>query len=653
MQPRPKPSARQVIGKLSPNPGESSRQYMRRVTRYWSYANFWDIYALAGADESDVDSAEFAEKFAFALRLSVPEWRMLANTRSLAKEFRRTILFSRHRIAYGQVTYTHPRVCIECLRESLVERRVWELGLMVACARHGCYLIDACPECGRLLERWQSDIHICTCRHDLRNSQSRTADERIVALSAVIEFASDRIPESPVPNKESAGFPVEMWNLTLNELLQLIFFLGNTLKGDILHSRRRGEKVSDVRKSVPIVNKAAQVLEHWPGEFLRILKSNIPENNNIVVQYTIPTVFGYFYLRLYDRFSGPSFSFLHDAFRLLILKHWRGPIEPQQRWITSPASIASFGWCRAAEMGRSGRRLDVEHLVMAGKLDGFLTYSPKSGKRDEWWINKESLQRWQANNAKYIQLRDMAKLLGLSWQKTLSAARAGIIQYAQARKSRPFMLLRDDGLKLMHAFERCDPPSALGNGDSHFISLYQAMRSFLRHSNRLIPVLRAIMDGRLAPVARIPQYPGITGYIFSIVELRMNSHLLSPERNCSEYLNLSESAIALNTSFIKVTALVAAGVMGSVQEGREILISRSDIDAFSEQYVSSESVAKLLGIPCRTLIARLRKRSVPLLVVHSEGHIFIPIAIAESLEGTPNWPSTQTRTRKVVEPYAA
>lgn len=662
MQPRPVPSFRQVIGRLSPDLGESSRQYLRRVAGYWSYAHVWDIYALAGANESAVDCADFSEKFAFALRLSVPEWKMLANTRSLEKEFRRTILFSEHRIAYGQVTYTHPRVCIECLRESLVERRVWELGLMVACARHGCYLIDACPECGRRLERWQSDLHICTCRYDLRNSQPCPADERIVAISAAIEFAADRIPKDLIPSKESTGFPVGIWDLTLNELLQLISFLGETIKGDTLHCKRRGEKVSDLRKSVPIVNVAARVLEHWPSEFLRVLKSNIPKTNDIIVRYTIPIVFGQFYLRLYEKFSGPGFSFLRNAFRLLILEHWRGPIAPRQKWVISPDSIENFGWCRAAEIGRSGRRLDVGHLIMAGKLDGFLARSPKSSKSGEWWISKESLRRWQANNPKYIPLRDMAKLLGLSWQTTLSVARAGIIQYTQTRKGAPFMLLRDDGLKLLHAFESCDPPSALGKGDPHFISLNQAMRSFLWHSGRLIPLLWAIMDGRLAPVARTSQYPGVTGYIFSIAALRMSSHLHCPERNCSEYLNISESAIVLNTSIDKVSALVASRVLASVQgrsrKGRnEVLIAKSDIDAFSEQYVSSESVAKLFGIACRTLVARLRERSVPLLVVHvhseGNGRVFIPRAIADTLEGTPNRLSTQARNRRVVEPYAA
>lgn len=95
--------------------------------------------------------------------------------------------------------------CSQCLMEDAEPyfRRRWRLALSMVCARHGCYLQDACPECVAPLALHRTDMqgrqyypragsiaHCWKCGFDLRDSpQEDRPDEALVRFQARLDAA--------------------------------------------------------------------------------------------------------------------------------------------------------------------------------------------------------------------------------------------------------------------------------------------------------------------------------------------------------------------------------------------------------------------------------------------------------------------------------
>ena len=80
------------------------------------------------------------------------------------------------------------RFCPYCLREREYFRKKWRLAFSTACAKHGVFLLDRCPECGESLtiQKWRSDrknFHCWKCGFVFRDAQS----EKVPGESGGIE----------------------------------------------------------------------------------------------------------------------------------------------------------------------------------------------------------------------------------------------------------------------------------------------------------------------------------------------------------------------------------------------------------------------------------------------------------------------------------
>ncbi|MEE9594328.1 MAG: TniQ family protein [Candidatus Hydrothermarchaeales archaeon] len=89
------------------------------------------------------------------------------------------------------------RACPRCLKEDSVPhyRRAWRIGLVTACLKHTCLLIDRCPECGEYIDpkrvKWNVAITSChKCGFDLRNAHAYLLKKDDPFIGAVEELSS-------------------------------------------------------------------------------------------------------------------------------------------------------------------------------------------------------------------------------------------------------------------------------------------------------------------------------------------------------------------------------------------------------------------------------------------------------------------------------
>lgn len=544
-----------VIGRVSPKPADSPRGYLRRVAAYWCYTDPMHLIRLARIMESDLDRADSSDQIAYALRIGTDEWRTIAYRRSGEDGPPRSIQFGEEWIGYGQLTFANPRICLRCIQQNGIENRLWELRLFVCCPRHHCMLVDFCPACDKRIPRRRAKVRMCSCGHDICDSEPMPSDAKLTALSRLIEHASSQV--SPDETSTSITFPAELSRLKLGALLYLVQFIGNLDFGVDARRDRTRPHGSNLNESVRIARQAATLLAQWPDNFVSFLQDRISQFPVADYRVSLLTVFGRFYQRLFVERNGYDFSFLRHPFQQAILKSWQGPISALQNWMT-PEILQEYGWCTAEQVRQSEHISSPEKLMRQGELEGFFARSSGTGKRRVCWIKRESLVNWRKRQAELIGLRDLSRVLGLSWKTVFNLADEGLFRRAPSRTRHMFE--REEVTALIQSFARSGSQEWNSWDESTCITLQEALKTTLSKPSRLALVLKAILAGTLSPVGHSRRHPGVTGYVFRIREILTIRHSADPYLD-TRFLNASDIARLGLMSREKLLALIRSGFL--------------------------------------------------------------------------------------------
>lgn len=162
--------------------------------------------------------------------------------------------------------------CPACLRDAAYWRSDWDLAHVTACPRHGNWLVDACPNCGKLISL--SRATLCHCRYcgaDYRGAVASSAPR------TVLDVTEDVAALAPI----RLGYPGHL-HVEAYETLFLLIRLLATRNEDLwncrkvaadfstrpLHERRVGvERIAICREGFSyradkIMGALAQVFEH-------------------------------------------------------------------------------------------------------------------------------------------------------------------------------------------------------------------------------------------------------------------------------------------------------------------------------------------------------------------------------------------------------
>ena len=486
-----------------------------------------------------------------------------------------------------------PRYCPICLKHDAYWRYEWEILYFDACPEHQLWLIDKCSECQQLLSWKRSDLLRCTCGANLCNQQSACCPDAIVKLCRTLQIIN-------VGNETPLHITT---HLKLSQQQRLLRFLG--AYGDPSAGLRANALTGcyQLASSWQVTSLAAEILDQWPKSFHIIL--DVMQNlKNEMSAGKLFGRFGNFYTQLYREFSEPEFDFMRIEFELYIAENWRGSFSRRNRrlfeklhqkmaWI--PANVA-----RKA-LGISNRRL--RNLVKEGLINGEECYG-NSGRK---LLVVSRLDIEASRLETELDLTAVANLLNLKKSRLVSLLPMLI---PEGRKTGgagcPWAIPRktiDDLLSVNQRVSEKTAPLA------EEVSLAHMLRYWIWSDESIAQLLLATLDEIIAPVGKLNNQTGITGWIFCKSQL-YNWHE-STHQKLYHTFSIPEVAKRLSIKQEVAYFFVRNGILNSevVKKGRfiESRIKPEELEAFSIKYGFGRDLAATVGTSSHALATKLSR----------------------------------------------
>ncbi|HYL15787.1 MAG TPA: TniQ family protein [Terriglobales bacterium] len=633
-----------LLFRVDPVAGESPRGYLCRTAHDHGYGSPNALAQIAGlwvsgtGKVTGLDQDAAIKQLSYTLRLDPEEWGSMCYTHVKGRNRFKQRSFYGETISADDLNYRKPRLCTACLRDHPIWWAVWDLGLIVACPVHRCFLLNQCPACKRKIVWERPAVHKCRCGLDFRQVTSEPADPGLVAINAIVcRAAKFTLAETAGVEVADFGFPPELLQLELGALLRFILFVGAINDGSILRRKQRPFRATDLAGAVAICRGAVALLRDWSRPLQAVLQRMIPQSANPST-LNFSDIFGNFYRHLFRVLPRREFGFLHDAFEEFVIKDWKGFIRGQHRYFSAAVRRNSH-WVTANEAETiariSGTRI-WDH-ARNGQLDAIFLNVRQGGTRTECWIRRESLARWvaarDADLAPYMTRPEAEAALGLKNFTLSTVAAAGAIRYMKGpERNFPagcFFFLREDVMKIKQAFEKHSVPVTEYSKPREFIALRHAMKNYLGRDSGLAGVIRAVVDGSLVPTGRTNRYRGITGYLFRSEDLRKYRPTLGAMVPPEGFLSFKEAAGLLGVRTNVIRGLTDQGMLtasNGFRNGFARLLPAKEVQQFAEHHVSTSVLAKRFQLNSGSLARYLNESNIPLLAIPipdaGKGHAF-------------------------------
>jgi hypothetical protein len=244
-----------------PLPTESPLGYVLRLTELNGYSSPRYLYRLAGLTGDEVSSSTLAfNKLALIANQSPSDMEKLefkpVGWKSAA------LCLQGWAVSPSFLDLTKGRVCLFCVQDKGYIESHWHLEVMVACPTHKREAIYFCGHCRRTVKWVRRGLLTCNCGAPLNNVPLTefTGPELDLLELVRAKALGDR---AAVP--ERSELPVEqILAMDLQSLLSAIRFLGT--------QRLDARRSSKLRRGRHLLKAAATVLDHWPTNFLKLLK---------------------------------------------------------------------------------------------------------------------------------------------------------------------------------------------------------------------------------------------------------------------------------------------------------------------------------------------------------------------------------------------
>jgi hypothetical protein len=619
-----------LLFRVEPVHGESPRGYLCRVASEHGYSSPAWLAQVAGLQPSGLDRDEAIRQLSYTLRLEPDEWHAMCYPRVASASPQRS--FCGKRISTDDLNYGQPRLCSVCLRERPIWWAAWDLALVVACPAHRCLLTDQCLGCQQKIAWERPAVYRCQCGFDFRRLPPEPADPDLIAINAAIYCAAEFPPAQRIDRKVAAlRHPAELARLKLGPLLRLILFMGSIKGGKALRRKQRPFTSTSLAAATEVCRSASELLHDWPRPFREALRRMIPQDGDPAL-LNFNETFGNFYRHLFQVLPRSEFGFLHEVFETFVAEDWPGLIRGQHRYFSATVRRRS-PWVALNVAERIARTTDdrLAGLVRQGQLDGILVRVPGGVGRTECWIRKGSLERWIGERdrelARYMTRPQAERALGLKYGTVMALAHAGVIHSVEGPDSyfpAGFHFLREDIIGIKHAFENNSVPEQEYLTGGTLVALRHALKNYLGRYVGLPAVIRAVVNGDLAPVGYTRRFPGITGYLFWSDQLRRYRPvpgISMPGEQEEGFLNYGETGALLGVPRTVIRGLVEQGVLTALPTGNGLakLVPARDVQRFADEYLSSPQVAKLLNLGIRSVPGFLHQAGVPVLSIPVPG----------------------------------
>jgi hypothetical protein len=175
-----------------------------------------------------------------------------------------------------------------------------------------------------------------------------------------------------------------------------------------------------------------------------------------------------------------------------------------------------------------------------------------------------------------------------------------------------FFFLREDVMKIKHAFEKYGGPVIAYSRPGELVALGHAMKNYLGHGAALAAVIQAVVNGVWVPTGCTSRFRGITGYSFVARDLRKYRPVQGVNAPPDGFINYNETAAVLGVKMRDIRGLVTACFIRDAVEyqfGVSKLLSTADVQRFADSHVAKSKLAKRSDVNTVALVRYLTDRA--------------------------------------------
>ena len=487
-------------------------------------------------------------------------------------------------------------VCPLCLAESPVfERLLWSFRGFPVCTRHGCLLIDACPNCGARLRANQLDMTRCRRGCDLTSSAHRVKNGEILAALAKIEAAllHDQQLTFQLPDA------VDFW------WLERLASAAIRTPSWLCRVRETHELPAPISDEVVAWISASLMLQSWPTEMNRFLDVFQTVAKRSTLSTGVGRSFGLL-LRDAQHLERFGYSAPADALREYLtahftLGHLNRKVSLFRDVCAQNTAIQNRPWLTLTE---AGKHLHLRHgaiaeLVNRGVLEGQLHQAGQRG-RSIGLVSRDSADRLAREQKTAIRANDAAIRLGISRHRILDLIHAGVLRKAVRTKA-GWTVPREEVERLATLYRQLP---ALTSDRRSWVSTRYATRAYGQQGLTLARIIDAVQADQLA-ARRDPKQPTWRGLFVSCADLR---HLVPQVREAFD----QQSGHTLNRlakvlipgrplKDVVLRKWIEAGLLIGTKQGRVWRVMNSEVEQFRTTFCLADEVQKSLGIVVTTL----------------------------------------------------
>lgn len=151
--------------------------------------------------------------------------------------------------------------CPHCVSEYGYFRSAWRHGLVTACTRHRCQLVDTCSACSKPVELSRANLLFCDCGQELAATQAPPAESAALWVAAAIGGEVSQEQDWP----DFGNTTTEQWR-TFDELIFLCGSYNQSGSAEITQPRRTA-KFSSVSEARDFLKTACASFVSFPQGF--------------------------------------------------------------------------------------------------------------------------------------------------------------------------------------------------------------------------------------------------------------------------------------------------------------------------------------------------------------------------------------------------
>ena len=585
----------------APYPTESLLGYVLRVSEDNGYNSPWSVYCLAGMKSNEIRASgvkleklagimnwpqEKLDTIAYSAPAGQPRWSRLLGNPVLPQD----------------LNLTHPRFCPQCAREKGFLEAHWDLALMVACPVHQCSLAASCPQCGRHLRWFRRGLLECDCGGELSNCDLSSISEAEAGLLNIIRRkALSCLPAESNP----VGLPQDkLMAMSLRPMLLAIRTIGK--------HRIIADRTSDRNNEKEIVSAASRVLVQWPTNFIALLEDlgrQLPSD----IGGGVGKQFGGIYRALFRNkaLGDPKHTeFLRLAFLDFAINHWgRGFVDHK-----IIKKLGGSGSKRFLTQTEFAARIGVQQSTAARLLRNSTLPSKrvKCGVADRVIVDGDQVSIPRTSPGKIYRDREAAKVLGLSVSVVKTLKRAGIYEVNHLLPTRGGFHefdLKAFAKNLLDSAGDHEPTSIRGKGT---VTLRTVLSGNRTSSEIKLNVVREVLSRNIAVLGNSD---GTVGGL--VIDRAGYQQIVADARSSAgdNSKNPVEVARLLSCSRDAIPGLVKLCALQARVTPIGLSVSDESIAAFSREYISLSSIARVEQTSSRALMRRCQNRDIWMLLV--------------------------------------